>query len=800
LTDNTLRLYVSAAGPEAMAAGDSFASLISQTRLAGEVWNTVKTSELRIAFGGLIEEDVPQSVPGIDVVFDEIPPGVIALGGPTVWADTFVTDGDEVFLPITRSVVILNKDLSLQPTSGEDFFMTLVHEIGHALGLQHTLTSSVMSTSVTRSTSKASPLEADDVAGISALYPTAEFAASTAAISGRVLLGSDGVNLASVVAISPQGTAVSTLTNPDGSYRIAGLPPGQYYVYAHPLPPPLYGEVSPANIRLPRDSNGEPVPVGAAFRTQFYPGVQSVETAASVRALPGETVEHVNFFVTARSAPELYAVSTYTFPGNVAVSSAHMSLEASRRYLVSWGVGLSTGTAPTPGVRASVIGGSAWIPDGGLVPYEPDPRFVRINLDFHPFSGVGARHLLFSYLDDIYVLPAGLRIVSNMPPSIASLALAPGDTSIRLAVEGTNLSASTTILFDGVPGRTLGLDELGRLLVEPPAAGPEHRATVVALNDDGQSSWFMNGSSSPVYEYGAAPEPELVFPPISLAAGSEAMIEIRGVNTHFKDGETVAGFGSSDVAVRDVFVLDPTLALANVAVAPSASETVVSATLVNGLEVVTGQAAIQVLPADAGRLSAHSPLLLSEEGTGQAYPGSMAALRVSNLFEPVAVESVTATLNDVPMAVESVGDGIIVFRIPSSLDPGPKVARVRVGEREAAPILVRLVSAPPLILDLLTGDGISAVLAQPLHAGDTLQVVVTRVAPGEQEIAPERVRVFVGGIGHLTQEIFTLDADSGTRLLQLRLGAKVAAGDSVPLTVVADGNVSNTRTISLAGQ
>ena len=39
-----------------------------------------------------------------------------------------------------------------------------------------------------------------------------------------------GVNLASVVALWPSGTAISGMTRPDGTYRIEGVPPGQYFV------------------------------------------------------------------------------------------------------------------------------------------------------------------------------------------------------------------------------------------------------------------------------------------------------------------------------------------------------------------------------------------------------------------------------------------------------------------------------------------------------------------------------------------------------------------------------------------
>ena len=43
------------------------------------MWNGVGTSSLRLHFGGTRNMATPQTVPGIDVVFDDnIPPGIIA--------------------------------------------------------------------------------------------------------------------------------------------------------------------------------------------------------------------------------------------------------------------------------------------------------------------------------------------------------------------------------------------------------------------------------------------------------------------------------------------------------------------------------------------------------------------------------------------------------------------------------------------------------------------------------------------------------------------------------------------------
>src|SRR5207253_590263 len=132
---------------------------------------------------------------------------------------------------------------------GEEFFTTAVHEVGHALGLQHTWTGSAMSQDVIRNTSRARKLDADDVAAISVLYGHAGWQSNYGSISGRVTyMNGQPVSLASVVALSVNGAAVSALTNPDGTYRIGGIPPASnYYLYVHPLPPDAIPSEAPGS-------------------------------------------------------------------------------------------------------------------------------------------------------------------------------------------------------------------------------------------------------------------------------------------------------------------------------------------------------------------------------------------------------------------------------------------------------------------------------------------------------------------------------------------------------------------------
>jgi hypothetical protein len=587
LVNNTVPFFISDTGPAVLAPGDSFQAIIGEIRAAAAVWSNVSTSQLNLGYGGLFTAgSASESSPGIEIEFsDEIPPGLVAYTVHEVTGNLgYGPDG--LIVPIVRSRIYLPNDLTQVSSYGdfasysEPFFVTLVHEFGHSLGLQHTLTSGVMSTIYTSAASKATPLGADDIAGISVLYPADGYLPTVGSISGHVMRDPTGLSLASVVALSATNPAISTLTNPDGSYRMDGVPPGQYYVYAHPLPPAEYGESTPNNIIYPTDVNGNPIGLNYnAFATQFfsatYGGTRDLtnNTARLISVDPGLLTSGVDFHVSQRASQAVYGVRTYGFsPTNVPVASPPIVAGfPTPSPVAATGEGLlDANNVITPGLSISVLGAAATA--SNLRAYPPPTPYIAVDVQVN-ISAEGPKHLLFATLDDLYVLPAAFSIVAYAPPSITAVTPsldANGNRIVLIAgtgffpgAKGANVPVNTTVLFDGQPGVIQGTTKAGQLIVTPPPAQLGYTATVVALNSDGQSSLFLN-PTPPTFTYGGAsatpaalPAPSLTVTPETLVAGNAITVDVVGRNTNFVAGQTIVGFGTSDVVVNQVTVLTP---------------------------------------------------------------------------------------------------------------------------------------------------------------------------------------------------------------------------------------------------
>lgn len=129
-----------------------------------------------------------------------------------------------------------------------------LHEIGHLSGLGHSLLGETELTSgggrrLVAAASVMFPiaflpgsivsrvLQADDVAGVSDIYPNDQFHDDTGSVSGRITLGAQGIFGAHVVAFHlATGVLVGNFSlSETGQFSIAGLAPGPHVIRVEPL-------------------------------------------------------------------------------------------------------------------------------------------------------------------------------------------------------------------------------------------------------------------------------------------------------------------------------------------------------------------------------------------------------------------------------------------------------------------------------------------------------------------------------------------------------------------------------------
>ncbi|MEP7366932.1 MAG: matrixin family metalloprotease, partial [Acidobacteriota bacterium] len=290
---------------------------------------------------------------------------------------------------------------SLGRKGAHDLGVVLLHEMGHAIGLDHSaaldaIMSPVVELEIPTGSVSARRLSSDDLATVASAYPLPEPAVPASFLTGAVTREGLPVAKAHVMAFDSSGRkTIAGLTSTDGRFELQ-VEPGDYRLAVEPLD----GPIMPV-------STWSDQPAPDVFASLWWTrGGGSSESGDTVAIAEGESRQGLDFSLT--STPPVNATTVgIVGDGGLYLGAAHVTVARGREYPLAL-----TRTPPEGAARMTFTLASIELPTLPTVPASA-PQLLRQRVRIPADAPVGSYTVTYESNGAIAFLPGALEVVTN---------------------------------------------------------------------------------------------------------------------------------------------------------------------------------------------------------------------------------------------------------------------------------------------------------------------------------------------------------------------------------------------------